>query len=230
MLAATGATMRSTRPLASVVHGVVGALVLALGCPAIAEGAPTPWWLRTDLGPPDPASPFAQMWTPSIDDAIGSGGLRLSSAGQGGGATPRGVAPSHAIATVGRGEGLEDLSGFDGREALAEHQVAKTPSVDRHIPPDVIQRVVRDNYGRFESCYEVGLRANKALEGRVIIKFVIDRAGTVAFAADAGSDLPDDGVIACVVRAFDTLVFPEGTDSVVAVVYGLALNRSERSR
>jgi hypothetical protein len=27
-----------------------------------------------------------------------------------------------------------------------------------------------------------------------------------------------------VVRAFDTLVFPEGTDSVVAVVYGLALS------
>jgi hypothetical protein len=223
--------MRSTRPVASVVHGVVGALVLALGRPSIAEGAPTPWWLRTDLGPPDPASPLAQMWTPSIDDAIGSGGLRLSSAGQGGGATPRGVALSHAIATVGHGEGLEDLSGFDGRDALAEHQVAKAPpSADRHIPPDVIKRVVHDNYGRFESCYEVGLRSNKTLEGRVVIKFVIDRAGTVAFAADAGSDLPDDGVVACVVRAFDTLVFPEGSDSVVAVVYGLALNRSERSR
>jgi hypothetical protein len=217
--------MWSTRTLASGARQLVGGCVLALTFPAVAQGAPTPWWLRTDLGPPDPASPFARMWTPSIDDATGAGGLRLSSAGQGAGASPPAALLTHAIATVGHGEGLEDLGAFDGREALAQHVVAKAPEgVERHVPPDVIQRVVHDNYGRFESCYDVALRTNRTLHGRVVIKFVIDRAGTVAFAADAGSDLPDDGVVACVVRAFDTLVFPEGTDSVVAVVYGLALS------
>jgi hypothetical protein len=211
--------------LASVAYGCLGVLAIALASPRVAESAPTPWWLRTDLGPPDPASPLAAMWTPTIDDAIGVGGLRLSSAGQGGGASPPAVALTHAIATVGHGEAALDLSAFDGRDQLAEHRVAKAArAVDQRVPPDVIQRVVHDNYGRFESCYDVGLRTNPTLHGRVVVKFVIDRTGTVAFAADAGSDLPDDGVVACVVRAFDTLVFPVGTDNVVAVVYGLLLS------
>jgi hypothetical protein len=203
---------------------LTSALVLVAASPAAASASPTPWWLRTDLGPSDPSTALGQMWTPTIDDAIGSGGLRLSSAGHGAGATPAAIALGRAPRTIGDGDGVDDLDAFDRRGRLTEHAPTKVATADRHLPPDVIQRVVHENDGRFESCYDLGLRTNPGLRGRVVVKFVIDRTGTVAFAADVGSDLPDDGVVACVVRAFDSLVFPEVTDTVVTVVYPLVLS------
>ena len=88
-----------------------------------------------------------------------------------------------------------------------------------HIPAEVIQRIVRQNFGRFRLCYEDGLRTNPGLTGRVAVKFVIDRAGEVATAQDGGSDLPDQKVVSCVVRGFGNLSFPQPQDGIVAVVY-----------
>mgnify|MGYP006314362019 FL=1 len=55
------------------------------------------------------------------------------------------------------------------------------------LPPEVIQRIVRQNFGRFRLCYENGLRNNPTLSGRVSVKFVIDRSGAVSTAQDGGS-------------------------------------------
>ena len=91
------------------------------------------------------------------------------------------------------------------------------------MPAEVIQRVVRDNFGRFRSCYETGLRENPSLEGRVVTRFAIDRQGMVSMAQDGGSSLPNPGVVACVVRSFYSLSFPEHDGGIVTVVYPLAL-------
>ena len=51
------------------------------------------------------------------------------------------------------------------------------------------------------------------------MKFVIDRTGAVALAADGGSDIPDEGVRRCVVSSFLSLSFPRARQRQVTVVY-----------
>ena len=89
-----------------------------------------------------------------------------------------------------------------------------------HLPPEVIQRVVRQNFGRFRLCYENGLRGNPNLAGRVGVRFVIGRDGGVMSSANGGSDLPDAGVVSCVVSAFRGLQFPQSEEGgAVTVTY-----------
>ncbi|WP_284666783.1 AgmX/PglI C-terminal domain-containing protein [Myxococcus sp. SDU36] len=87
------------------------------------------------------------------------------------------------------------------------------------LPPEVIQRIIRQNYGRFRLCYENGLRNNPDLQGSVSVRFVIGRDGAVNQAEDAGSDMPDHGVVSCTVRAFYGLSFPEPEGGPMTVVY-----------
>ena len=53
---------------------------------------------------------------------------------------------------------------------------------------------------------------------------MIARDGSVAHAADSGSDLPDRKVVACVVRAFYGLSFPEPKGGIVTVEYPFVFN------
>jgi hypothetical protein len=91
--------------------------------------------------------------------------------------------------------------------------------VTGRLPPEVIRRIVRQNFGRFRLCYENGLRLNRALEGRVSTRFVIDTAGAVASVTDAGSDLPSASTVSCVERGFGNLSFPQPEGGTVVVVY-----------
>ena len=95
------------------------------------------------------------------------------------------------------------------------------PSTSGRLPPEVIQRSVRANMGRFRSCYERGLASNPALEGRVAVKFVIDRSGAVSTAADDGSTLPDPSVVQCIVRQYRSMSFPPPEGGAVTVRYPL---------
>ena len=94
--------------------------------------------------------------------------------------------------TSGIGPGTGGSIGRDGRPG----HVAKAPSVrpgvttvNGHLPPEVIQRIVRQNYGRFRQCYESGLRTNPNLTGRVSARFVIGRDGAVTNVSNGGGDL-----------------------------------------
>jgi outer membrane biosynthesis protein TonB len=73
--------------------------------------------------------------------------------------------------------------------------------VSQRLPPEVIQSVVRESYGRFYQCYRQGVMRNPKLKGRVSVRFVIGRDGSVATVMNAGSDLPDDSVVECIIKA-----------------------------
>lgn len=88
----------------------------------------------------------------------------------------------------------------------------------------MIQRIVRENFGRFRTCYEDGLRRNRDLQGKVTVKFMIDTTGKVAMTADGGSDLPDPNVVQCIVRRFGELSFPKPEGGMVTVVYPIKFN------
>jgi hypothetical protein len=79
-----------------------------------------------------------------------------------------------------------------------------TSSIDR----EAIIRVVRKKQPEMRKCYEAGLARDPKLQGRVVVKFVVETTGKVSSAEDAGSDLPDTATVACVASVFRTMVFP----------------------
>lgn len=97
-------------------------------------------------------------------------------------------------------------------------------SVSGRLPPEVIQRIIRQNFGRFRLCYERGLSMNPNLQGRVSIRFVIGRDGAVSNIGNAGSDMPDGGVVSCIVRSFYGLSFPQPEGGIVTVVYPISFS------
>lgn len=206
------------RPHTSHKHGTPTAALLSKPAPPLPKAAP-PWWFQRDAAPRSAKVSPRDMWTESIEDA--SAPLRLSGTGEGSG-TPAGTRyVAREVVTVGKGRADLDVDSYThtGPGVSGEHLAHVAAAPAGRVPPDVIQRVVRDNFGRFQVCYDAGQQRHPGLEGRVAVKFVIDRRGSVALAADAGSDLPDPDVVSCVVRAFDSLTFPESKDSAVTVVY-----------
>jgi hypothetical protein len=169
------------------------------------------------------------MFGVDIGESGGVGGLGLSGLGEGSGG--RGLAIGMGdIGTCGTncgyGPGTKGGFGKSGGLAGGAHRpkgpvlraVGETV-LGGHLAPELIQRVVRQNYGRFRHCYETGLRGNPNLTGRVTTRFIIDREGAVSSASNGGSDLPDSKVVGCVVSAFYGVSFPAPKDGVVSVSY-----------
>jgi hypothetical protein len=188
--------------------------------------APTAPWGRDDSLGNDPLSARGNMWGNDIGESFGAGGLGLSGIGEGGGGRGEGIGLG-SIGTLGHGAGTGTGQGFgSGHGRLGGSHRAKPPQVrmgatqvSGRLPPEVIQRIVRQNFGRFRLCYENGLRNNPNLQGRVSVRFVIGRDGAVSNVGNGGSDMPDGGVVSCVVRAFYGLSFPQPEGGIVTVTY-----------
>src|SRR5690606_9630248 len=178
--------------------------------------APTPPWGRETALGMGSVSAIGSTWGDEIGVAYGAGGLGLSGIGEGGGGRGEGIGLG-SIGTLGHGAGTGTGQGFGaGHGRLGGSHKTRAPkvrmgatSVSGRLPPEVIQRIVRQNYGRFRMCYEQGLSRNPNLEGRVAARFVIGRDGSVSNASIGGSDLPDSAVVSCVVSAFYGLSFPQ---------------------
>lgn len=192
--------------------------------------APTAPWGRDDSLGTDPLSARGNMWGDSIGESFGAGGLGLSGIGEGGGGRGEGIGLG-SIGTIGHGAGTGTGQGFgSGHGRLGRSHRAKPPrvrmgatSVSGRLPPEVIQRIVRQNFGRFRLCYENGLRNNPNLQGRVTVRFVIGRDGRVSNVG-GGGDLPDGGVTSCVTRAFYGLSFPQPEGGIVTVSYPIVFS------
>jgi hypothetical protein len=212
------------------------------------NGANTPiaaWGENHPLGR-DEKNYLGNMWGAEAGDAWGFGGLGLTGAGDGGGGKWNGIGVG-GVGTIGHGGGCIATPGKPcgigigpGGEGIghgykpggAHVPTAKMPKegkseINGHLPPEVIQRIVRQNFGRFRNCYESALRTNPSLQGRVAVKFVIGRDGSVTTASDGGSDLPDQGVVQCVTRSFSSLSFPQPDGGIVTVVYPLVFTPAD---
>lgn len=178
----------------------------------------------------DADNTLGPIWARGLGDAPGTG-LGLTGTGERGGGRSNSIGMGHNIETIGPSGG-----GKPGGDAIAL-SVGRTTrghrtSVPRlregvsqisgRLPPDTIQRVVRQNHPRFRACYEKGLMTNPSLAGRVGVRFVIGRDGRVTNVADGGSDLPDPSVVSCVSRAFYDISFPKPEGGIVTVVYPIA--------
>jgi Ca-activated chloride channel family protein len=170
--------------------------------------------------PQDAVSARGNMFGDEVGDSFGSGGLGLTGVGEGGGGKKDGMGLG-SIGAIGTGQGFGAGHGrLGGGHASNPPKVRMgATTVNGRLPPEVIQRIVRQNFGRFRLCYENGLRNNPNLEGRVSVRFVIGRDGNVSSTGNGGSDLPDAGVVSCVQRAISGLSFPQPEGGTVTVVY-----------
>jgi hypothetical protein len=133
--------------------------------------------------------------------------------------------------------GRDDSGGSDGTGATTGFGSGhgrlggRTPSirqgvtqVNGRLPPEVIQRIVRQNFGRFKLCYVEGLRSNAALAGTVTVHFVIGLDGSVTKTErDASTTMPDAAVTSCIVRGFSNLSYPQPESGTVSVVFPIIL-------
>jgi hypothetical protein len=171
--------------------------------PASAPAQPSPRPAATARDARDEEAPSRR--------APSAGGL----SGLGGGSGGSGAAGASSGSGLGSGSGR--LGG--AHQTQAPSLRAGSPVVSGDLPPEVIHRIVRQNFGRYRLCYENGLRANPNLSGRVSVRFVIDKSGAVSSAEDRGSSLPDQSVVACIVRGFRSLSFPRPEAGSVTVDY-----------
>jgi hypothetical protein len=163
----------------------------------------------------DPMTARGRMFGDTIGEEFGAGGLGLSGVGAGTPDSGEGIGLGN-VGSSGRTLGGPSRSTPGLREGAVQ--------VMGRLPPEVIRRIVRQNFGRFRLCYENGLRSNPSLQGLVSTRFVIDRSGAVASAADHGSDLPSASTVSCVVRGFGNLSFPKPEGGIVSVVYPIVFS------
>jgi hypothetical protein len=214
----------------------------AIGLFNTGEGAdpntPIAPWGGVDAMGLDPMNANGLMWSDDIGNAHGPGGLGLTGLGEGGGGFGEGLGLG-PVGTINHGSGNCKGSycpGFgdgmgNGTARLGRTYRPKTQrlrigqtTMSGRLPPEVIQRIVRQNFGRFRLCYENGLRTNPNLQGRVVVNFVIGRSGAVQSAA-GGGDMPS-AVTSCIVSSFYGLSFPPPDGGIVTVSYPIVLTPS----
>lgn len=175
--------------------------------------------LWTDATAPGDSFGEPSVWGSSGGADGSKGVIGLSGIGEGGG---HGGLPI-ALGTLATGES----GGAAIERRLAGHR-AKAPRFcgsercgarfEGRLPPEIIQRIVRQNHGRFRQCFASTQRGS-ASDARVSVKFVIGRDGSVGNAS-ATSDR-EDGLATCVARAFYGMSFPQPEGGVVTVTYPL---------
>jgi hypothetical protein len=206
------------------------------------DHAPTSKWGEDFAQGKDSQSAIGNMFGDTIGDAPGMGGLGMLGSEEGGGGDGKGIGIADHGGLMGNGilgkcATGDCAGGYGANDRGKGHMkhVARGPSarpagpttVNGRLPSEVIQRIVRQNFGRFTQCYQMGLRENPTLSGRVAVRFMIGRDGAVSLAQDAGSDMPNAAVKACVVRAFSGLSFPSPEDGTVSVTYPIMFTPGE---
>ena len=144
---------------------------------------------------------------------------------------PSAIASATADAGGGTGEviGLGPMGTVPHERFGAVHRASPrirqgTTTVNGRLPPDVVQRIVRQSFGRFRLCYDNGLRSDPKLVGTVTTKFVIDATGAVSKTErDPSTTLTDPGIVSCIVNAFTNMSFPQPEGGIVTVVYPVIL-------
>jgi TonB family protein len=176
--------------------------------------------------------PWARWVQASLVGVAVAGFVACSSTGPG--TTPQPTGGTHAAA--GPGEGTDDYGYKYETDSLPHSSPqqaapAATENADGRLAPELIQAVVRQNFGRFRSCYEKALVKSSTLQGTVTVSFVINPDGSVQNARDEKSTLPDADVVQCVVAGFSVLSFPPpqstGSPGYVTVVYPVMFSPSD---
>ena len=88
-------------------------------------------------------------------------------------------------------------------------------SLDR----DAIQKVINENIGQIQRCYERELIQNPGLSGKVQVEWTIGMSGGVRGARQTYSSLASSSVASCIMTAIKSWRFPQPKGGEVVVNY-----------
>ena len=136
----------------------------------------------------------------------GLGGLGFKGTGKGGGGT--------AAAGVGYGRAMK----LSAKKVVRPTVRVATATVTGYVSKDVIQKVIRKSQPRIKRCYELSLRTNPKLAGKLTVAFTIDVQGKVKLATIEGDSAGDEALAECLLDVIRALVFPK-QESEVRITY-----------
>jgi hypothetical protein len=85
------------------------------------------------------------------------------------------------------------------------------------ITPEEVSAAMKPKREAFETCFATGLLVNPNLQGRVIVRLEIGKKGAVMAVSNQGADVPDMGVVECILEAASSIGLPaKGTAGTVS--------------
>lgn len=135
-----------------------------------------------------------------------------------------------SVATLGGGSHLNHqgkIGYFKGEHVILAGQGKSqisidtfSSAVDEGLTKDEVGEVIHRHLSEIRYCYESTMLKTPDLEGRLIIHFLIGKAGSIKTAAVQTSTLPDPRLDDCVLRRLVTWQFPSPKGGIdVAVTY-----------
>jgi outer membrane biosynthesis protein TonB len=148
-------------------------------------------------------------------DDIGS---KFKDTGAGGKGTA--TAGISGIGTKGRSSGQSAYGGLGvgGKGSVAIEGGGAEAEFIGTIDREAVRRVVRSKLNEIKNCYERALNTNKELEGKVVIRFIIEEQGRVKIANTKSTTLNNRQVEECVATRIKNAIFPEPPPGTVAEV------------
>jgi hypothetical protein len=149
----------------------------------------------------------------------GSGGLGSRGSGFGGGGTAAGLG---GLGTRGTGLGASGYgrgSGFYGKKGGGAPGVGRgTPIILGALDKSLIDRVVKSHLAQIRFCYERELNKNPKLFGKIVVKFVIAKNGSVSSASTKASTMKNPIVEQCLNKRFLRMRFPSPKGGGIVIV------------
>lgn len=150
---------------------------------------------------------------------MGSGGLGGRGSGLGGGGTAEGLG---GLGTKGRGSGSSGYgSGGGSFGEKGEGGIGKIggdPIILGALDKSLIDAVIKRNMNQIRYCYQRELTKNPALGGKITVKFVIAKDGSVSKAETKQSTMGNDSVESCINQRFMKFQFPEPKGGGIVIV------------
>ena len=150
---------------------------------------------------------------------IGSGGLGSRGSGLGGGGTAEGLG---GLGTKGRGSGSSGYgSGGGNFGAKGEGGIGRIggdPIILGALDKSLIDAVIKRNMNQIRYCYQRELTKNPNLGGKIVVKFVIAKDGTVSSATTKSSTMNSPAVQNCINGRFMRFKFPEPKGGGIVIV------------
>jgi len=150
---------------------------------------------------------------------IGSGGLGSRGSGFGGGGTAEGLG---GLGTKGRGSGKSGYgSGGGNFGAKGEGGIGTVggdPIILGALDKSLIDAVIKRKMNQIRYCYQRELTKNPSLGGKITVKFVIAKDGSVSKASIKSSTMGNKSVEGCISSRFMKFQFPEPKGGGIVIV------------
>ena len=150
---------------------------------------------------------------------IGAGGLGSRGSGLGGGGTAEGLG---GLGTKGIGSGRSGYGkgggSFGAKGEGGIGTVGGDPIILGALDRSLIDEVIKRHMNQIRYCYQRELTKNPALGGKIVIKFVIAKDGTVSSASVKTTTMNNGAVEQCIVGRFMRMQFPEPKGGGIVIV------------